>query len=404
MLHDQSLHVIVDDMNAANLTDDQSDESEAESEESENQSNDVNELDEEDGEDMDEESEEEEEEGTEEVIVAQGVPEIVTADQGGSMVLFPHPPAGPQFQQALQDLDEALGQLAYAVQEFQDAISAPDTPEQILQDQESATPMDEKRSNLDSAFLGTYHYVQIRTPPKPPKPSTPPVRLDMAFFPHSGKIQAIPRSTTQLLAFLKRPIEFNDNIGPEVEDRTKDVTKRYHFIRTYEKDLELRSLRGENKMGLQEIGVLCPNAVKLGCFQERTIRPYFRATSRLSMVIHVPELSLVVVGSPIGRVLLITPTKLRLPIASKIAGMWHHGLRVECVLPRLSDEEKFRPVLRPLHGLAVGPVQDNDHINGDMTSRATAPKRFRLMLHYRNHDILTYEITREEQTGRICIF
>ncbi|KAM0260415.1 hypothetical protein ACHAQJ_002817 [Trichoderma viride] len=393
MSHDESLHLVADDVNPTILTDGPGDESEAEAEESEDQGNDVNELDEEEGEDLDEESEEDE--GTEEVIVAQGIPELVAADQGGSVVLFPPQPPGLQFQQALQDLDEALGQLAYAVQEFQDAISTPDTPEPILQDQESATPKDEKRSHFDHPFSEHQSHSQL---------STPPVRLDMAFFPHSGKIQAIPRSTAQLLAFLKRPIEFNDNTGPAVEDRAKEVTRRYHFIRTYEKDLELRNLRGENKMGLQEIGVYCPNAVKLGCFQDLNVRPYFHATSRLSMVIHVPELSLVVAGSPIGRVLLITPTKLRSPIVSKTDGLWHHGLRVECILPRLSDEQKFRPVLRPLHGLAVGPVQDNDLINGDMMSRATAPKRFRLMLHYRNHDILTYEVTREEQTGRLCIF
>ncbi|KAL7798587.1 CRT10 domain-containing protein [Trichoderma ceciliae] len=396
------------DANAANLTNDQSDESEAESEESEDQSDEANELDEEEGEDADlQESEEDQgvgdgegEEGNEEVIVAQGIPEIIAADQGGSVVLFPPPPAGLQFQQALQDLDEALGQLAYAVQEFQEAISAPDTPEPILvpaqdsQDQDSVISTDERRSSFDPMFSGQHRHSQLNSPP---------VRLDMAFFPHSGKIQAIPRPTSQLLAFLRRPIEFNANTVPAVEDHVKDLTKRYHFIRTYEKDLELRSLRGENEMGLKEIGVLCPNAVTLGCFQDRSIRPYFRATSRLSLVVHVPELSLVVVGSPIGRVLLVTPTKLMSPVVSKAAGIWHHGLRVEWVLPRLSDEQTFRPVLRPLHGLAVGPVQD-DHMNGNITSRATAPKRYRLMLHYRNHDILTYEVTREEQTGRLCIF
>ncbi|PTB43030.1 uncharacterized protein TrAFT101_001590 [Trichoderma asperellum] len=404
MLHDESLHSIVDDANAAGFTDDESDESESEPEASDNQINDVNEFDEDEDEDDDDEEEEEGGGGVaviEDVIIASVAPQIIDADEDDSLLPFsslplaPLAPPGEPFQQALQDLDEALGQLAYAVQEFQDAISTPDTPEPIQQDQGKTTPKHGRRRNFDSAFSGQHNYSQFNTPP---------VRLDMAFFPHSGKIQTIPRSSAQLLAFLRRTIEFNENPGPPVAHRTKDVTKRYRFIRTYEKDLELRSLRGEGKTGWQEIGVLCPNAVKFGSFHERSVRPYFRATSRLSMIVHIPELSLVVAGSPIGRVLLVTPTKLGSPVMSKTAGTWHHGLRVEYVLPRQSDEEEFRPVLRPLHGLAVGPVQSNENRNGSsMTNGATTPKRFRLMLHYRNHDILTYELMREDHTGRLCI-
>ncbi|GFP53822.1 hypothetical protein TASIC1_0003020000 [Trichoderma asperellum] len=247
MLHDESLHSIVD-ANAAGFTDSESDESETEPEATDNQINDVNEFDD-DEDDDDEEEEEEEEEGggggvavIEDVIIASGVPQIIDADEDDSLMPFsnlplaPLAPPGEPFQQALQDLDEALGQLAYAVQEFQDAISSPDTPEPIQQDQDKTTPKHGRRRNFDSGFSGQHNYSQFNTPP---------VRLDMAFFPHSGKIQTIPGSSAQLLAFLRRPIEFNENPGPPVAHRTKDVTKRYRFIRTYEKDLELRSLRGE---------------------------------------------------------------------------------------------------------------------------------------------------------------
>ncbi|KAH0493986.1 hypothetical protein TgHK011_000625 [Trichoderma gracile] len=351
---------------------------EEEGEEEEEDEDDDAENEEEDGEDNDDEALEDEVEDADEVIIAQGNPEVIAADQGGSATLFPTPPAGHHFQQALQDLDIALGQLAYAVQEFQEAISIPDTPNpasaqpQSLQEQDVPGTTPEKRKS-DPLVFGQRSHKHL---------SSPPVRLDMAFFPHSGKIQAVPRPTAQLLEFLRRPIEYNDNMGPPVEERLKKLTKRYHFIRTFEKDLELRSLRGPYETGLREIGVLCPDALTLGCFQERSIRPYFRATSRLSLMFHVPELSLVVVGSPIGRVLLITPTKLKTPIAAKTAGMWHHGLRVECVLPRLSDEQAHRPVLRPLHGLAVGPVQDDDGMGGDVAGRATAPKSLTISIRF----------------------
>ncbi|KAK4067379.1 uncharacterized protein Triagg1_7559 [Trichoderma aggressivum f. europaeum] len=398
---------------ALDATDEHSDESEAEPDEPENDSDEPDELEEEDSDEMGQESEEEEEEEEEggggdaqqdaqQDIAAQGVPEIIAADHGGSAVLFPPPPAGLPFHQALHDLDEALGQLAYAVQEFQEAISSPDTPEPALtqaqdspQDQDTVMSVDERRKSSDVTILRQRSHNRLNTPP---------IRLDMAFFPHSGKIQAIPRHPTQLLEFLRRQPEYNDNKAPTGEDRLKSFTKRYHFIRALEKDLELRSLREEHDASSKEIGVLCPDAVTFSLFQERSIRPYFRATSRLSMIFHVPELSLVVIGSPTGRVLCVTPTKLRSPVASKTSGMWHHGLRVECILPRSSEEGACRPVLRPLHGIAVGPVQDDGRMYGDRTSRATAPKRYRLMLHYRNHDILAYEVTRREQTGRLCIF
>lgn len=399
MLHDEFLHMPLDNANAANATND------VQNAQAENQNGGAGQLDEEE-EDMSQGSGEEQ--YFVQTVEVDGFFDLMVAEYGDSAVLFPPPPAGLQFQQALQDLDEALGQLAYAVQEFQEAISTPDTPElglaqaQDSEHQGSSASTDERRSSFDRTFTGQHGYSQL---------SSPPVRLDMAFFPHSGKIQAIPRPTKQHLAFLRRPIEFNENKESASEDAaTKSVMERYRFIRTYEKDLELRSFMGDNQEtrdkqgGLKEIGVICPNAVTLGCFHERTIRPYFRATSRLSLVLHVPELSLVVFGSPIGRVLLVTPTKLRAPIVSHTKGIWHHGLRVECVLPRQSDEQTLRPVLRPLHGLAIGPVQDDDHANGDMIGQAIVPKRFRLMLHYRNHDILTYEVTREEQTGRLCIF
>ncbi|KAL7954642.1 hypothetical protein V8C34DRAFT_293911 [Trichoderma compactum] len=352
---------------APNLVGEHNDESEAEPEEPED-----------DGDEPEDDGDEPED--AQQDLAAQGVPETVATDHGGSVVLFSPPPAGLQFHQALHEshnLDETVEQLACAIQEFQEAISSPDSPEPAL--------------------------AQV-----------PPNRLDMAFFPHSGKIQVIPRHPTQLLEFVRKKVEFNDRKPDKkdsaAEDRLKRFTKRYHFIRTLEKDLELRSLPEEHDTNSKEIGVLCPDAATFSWFQEQSIRPYFRASSRLSMVFHIPELSLVVIGSPTGRVLCVTPTKLRSPVASKTpvepktSWMWHHGLRVECVLPRKSEEVACRPMLRPLHGLAVGPVQDDDRMYGDRTSRATAPKRYRLMLHYRNHDIVTYEVTRKEQTGRLCIF
>ena len=200
--------------------------------------------------------------------------------------------------------------------------------------------------------------------------------------------------------YVRRAVQHNTlsgEAGSEASELER-LGKRYHFLRTFEKDLELRTFRGSRGDKPLELGILCPDALTFGHFGDGAMWRLFQATSRLNMVHLVPEMSLVFVGSPTGRVMVLTLTKLRVPMEREL-GIWHHGFRVEYVLPRKSDEQKHRKVLRPLHGIAVGPVRDEGGGNGMML-----PRRYRLMLHYRNHDIMTYEITREEQTGKLCIF
>ncbi|TWU74501.1 hypothetical protein ED733_005483 [Metarhizium rileyi] len=233
--------------------------------------------------------------------------------------------------------------------------------------------------------------------------NNPATCLDMIYTPHSGKVFRISRHRNTLAAFLMKVPESNENTAGYVTG-LGGFAERYHMLRTYEKDMEMRSLDKARQRGLPEMGMLCPNALTMGLTPGRFMTPHFRATSRLNMVLHIPELSLVVIGSPIGRVLLVTPTRLVKPI-EKLSGLLHYGLRIDWVLPRQSDEAVFRVNKRPLHGMAVGPVQEDGVLgDGDEKRRVAAPRRYRLMLHYRNHDILTYEISREEQTAKLCIF
>lgn len=224
--------------------------------------------------------------------------------------------------------------------------------------------------------------------------------LDMMYLPHEGRVFPMPQKTLGLVEFLKAETRSNGNDAGEdsVLDR---LAKRYHVLRLHEKEMELRSLDQGAKGTARESGILCPQAMNMGqALMSPATRLLFRATSRLSMVVHVPELSLVVVGSPIGRVLLVTPTRLPRPV-TRAQGQLQHGMRVDWVLPRRSDEMRYRRVARPLHGMAVGPVQET----GDGAGvGGSGPRRYRLMLHYRNHDVLTYELTREEETGKVCIF
>lgn len=222
---------------------------------------------------------------------------------------------------------------------------------------------------------------------------------DMVYFPHSGQVAPIPQETRQLARFLKRPRDASDSLRTSL----KSIPTGYHLLRTYEKEFELRTLHANDLDDEKEIGIHCANALTFGRFHDRNLRPYFRATSRLNMVMHVPELSLVIIGSPTGRVLLLTPTRLPSPQIAD-SGYWSHGLRVEWVLPRASDDICHGQHRRPLHGVAIGPVQDESGVGGQGRVDASLPRRYRLMLHYRNHDIATFEITRQEQTGKLCIF
>ncbi|KAJ4290697.1 hypothetical protein N0V88_006445 [Collariella sp. IMI 366227] len=76
-------------------------------------------------------------------------------------------------------------------------------------------------------------------------------------------------------------------------------------------------------------------------------------SERVSMLLHVPELNLVVAGSPTGRVALITLTKTAKRLNSVPV---RHGFRVERVLPRKEEDDKrLRPTCT-LSGVAIAPA------------------------------------------------
>ncbi|RSL66735.1 hypothetical protein CEP54_003577 [Fusarium duplospermum] len=226
-----------------------------------------------------------------------------------------------------------------------------------------------------------------------------PRKADMTYFPHSGEILETPRQESRMISFLKRPPCGNHN-RQEPEARLAGLKRKFFLLRTYEKDIEMRPFSRTSDWDRRvEFGVVCPDALRFGRFKEVGLVAHFHATGRLNMIAVAPELSLVAVGSPIGRVVLLTLTRKAVP-SEREEGIWEHGFRVERVLPTQSDEEKHRRVLRPMHGMALGPIQTGNELTGE----AGLPRRYRLMLHYRNHDILSYELTRNEQTGKLCIY
>jgi hypothetical protein len=233
-----------------------------------------------------------------------------------------------------------------------------------------------------------------------------PFKLDMTYFPHSNTVHPTLRDTIPMMKFLGNSRSTEHNRHPLTpQAHLADLGKKLFLLRTYEKDIELRSFAGSTSENLpSEIGVVCPDVLTFGRFRNVGLRGHFHATSRLNMIALAPELSLMAIGSPTGRVVIITLTRKPCPNEHHEI-TWEHGFRVEWVLPTGSDEAKHRKTLRPMHGMALGPVQTGDDVGGKVGGGGPAmPRRYRLMLHYRNHDILSYELTREEQTGKLCIF
>lgn len=297
-----------------------------------------------------------------------------------------------QFEQGFEELDEeALGNqeitLDYIDNIFLDAFST-----------HHDLPVTTNYANREFKFSNSMQvfYEDSASDPYPD-------HLDMTYFPHMGAVAEAPRKFEDLLDFLRLP-HMHNKIPRRDRENLRQIGDRLLLLRTYEKDIELRPCHPQwPDRSACQVGVFCSDALTLGP-QTPALRHQFGATSRLSMIAHMPELSAMAIGSSIGRVLLITLTK-KLVTASASASYsrpaFQHGFRTEWVLPTIDDEKKHRKVVRPLHGIAVSPVP---RAMGSSSVAARLPPRYRLMLHYRTHDIFSYEITRDEESGKLCIF
>ena len=152
--------------------------------------------------------------------------------------------------------------------------------------------------------------------------------------------------------------------------------------------------------------VICRGPLAQAMAHESPLARY----KRLNMVLHVPELSLVVVGCQAGRVALFTMTvnAAEPSSSSSSSSSSSCGFRLEHILPYASQElAGHRPNL-PLLGIAVGPVQGRERAidgPGKETANPTRKRkelwrhvetfrRHRLMLTYYDHTVLSYEIGR----------
>lgn len=120
--------------------------------------------------------------------------------------------------------------------------------------------------------------------------------------------------------------------------------------------------------------------------------------SRINMYAQIPTLGVVILATQRGRVaiLSLTSTHTELPdYSSTSKGQYtrppirrkFYGMRIDHVLPLPAQEAAGHRPKAGIHGIAVGPVQGTEHLEDDQ-------KRWRLLVHYQNHAVLSYEIGR----------
>lgn len=115
---------------------------------------------------------------------------------------------------------------------------------------------------------------------------------------------------------------------------------------------------------------------------------------RMSMHAYIPTLGVVVLASQKGRAIVLSlarvPQSMRYPdeIDSSLGQKTNYTLRAECVLPFKSQEKAGQRPFSPLHGIAVGPIQ------GTENRTKSGKTRWRLMMMYQDHSILSYELRR----------
>lgn len=197
-----------------------------------------------------------------------------------------------------------------------------------------------------------------------------------------------------------RPSPFGRRF-PELLDDTSSKTARFarpktilgdgsSILRTYETDLELRSFDEDG------VGIMFEHAIRQSRPPQTVLPTMGWSHERLSNLFHVPELSLVVAASLCGRVALVTLTR-----PKHGHPLYKRGFKIEAILPTKTDEDKrLRPIC-PLLGVAISPVFLAD--NPNKADQPGALRRYRIMLHYYDLRILSYELSRDSATDLLSV-
>jgi CRT10 len=120
-----------------------------------------------------------------------------------------------------------------------------------------------------------------------------------------------------------------------------------------------------------------------GRFFSNTYLMYSRVQNRMILHAFIPELGIFIVGAPVGRCAIISLYYNVAPDGRKV-----YGMSLDAVLPFEEQEWARERPAQLLMGLAVAPMQ------GDQNIQMVKDRTWRLLLHYEDHTILSYEIGR----------
>ena len=171
----------------------------------------------------------------------------------------------------------------------------------------------------------------------------------------------------------------------------KEPDLPFQILHTSEHDICMYLNEGDTR-------VLCDYAL------HQRLPPRLRGLAtfeRLNMIHQIPELGVIVIGSAVGRVAVITLTRLKCTNPNPTLS----GFCIDWILPLKSQEDRGIRPEAPLMGLAVSPVQGREDTDGiaDMEisplgasrqSLRSELRKYRTMLIYADHSILSYEISR----------
>jgi len=223
-------------------------------------------------------------------------------------------------------------------------------------------------------------------------------RLGMIYKPHDGVTYDVPKTAGEWKAWLEREIESN-RITVDARREGQRTDNHVALLVTSATDIEL--------LARDPLRVKCLDPCGLN-FQGRNIYDY---SKRLSMLAWVPELALVAVGSQAGRVMLVSLVKSSSKLSpnlysekAKAGGgkadtksTSHLCFCIEKVLPSNEEEKRSLRPDCPLFGIAIGPLQEvirDDDLKLKDEQRRSSENAYRLVLHYRDHTILSYQVRR----------
>ncbi|KAK0662047.1 CRT10-domain-containing protein [Cercophora samala] len=191
-------------------------------------------------------------------------------------------------------------------------------------------------------------------------------------------------------------------------DDTSSLPKNYCLLRTSAADLELVPFdRTSRRLAFRHILTFLPPQPGLVPSHQAYHSFSQMRSERIHMMLHVPELFLVVLGSEVGRVALVTLTK-----TGKVVhgAPLRRGFRVDCVLPRKGEEQKKVRPWCGLVGIAMSPEPaPGPRAKGQLELCPAGvvrkgPVVYRLMLHFADHTILMYDVMRRDPGEDLMIF